>query len=110
MATAVEQFRMFASAAERLLPRLRPCVPVPDFIAFARTATPFAVENVSRALPRLAHRAALVSRWVTDHDLLDVAGLAYAENPYIELLAWALRRDTEPASAVARQRAWIAAL
>jgi hypothetical protein len=108
MTTAVEQFSRFVATAARLLPR-EP-VPLADFIAFGGKATPLAIANVTRALPILTERAALVARWATDHDLLDVAGLAYAENPYIELLAWALRRETHPPSALARQREWIAGL
>jgi hypothetical protein len=109
MATTVEQFRNFATAAKRL-PQLQVRVPVSEFASFANRATPLAIENVSKMLPTLAKRASLITRWMTDHDLLDVAGLAYAENPYIELLAWALRRETHPPSALVRQEAWIAAL
>lgn len=108
MRTVIEQFRHFVSTAARLLPRRQ--VPVSEFVAFASKATPLAVANVTKALPKLKEQAALASRWMTDHDLLDVAGLAYAENPYIELLAWALRQETHSASAVARQRGFILAL
>lgn len=108
MTSAVEQFRNFIANAARLLPRRE--LPISAFMTFTKHATPLAVATVTKLLPLLARRASLARRWVADHDLLDVAGLAYAENPYIELLAWALRRDTHPASAVARQRAWIATL
>lgn len=108
MKSVVDQFRWFAVNAKRLLP----CklTPVAQFAAFTRMAAPLAVANIGEFLPLLAERATLASRWTTDHDLLQVAGLAYAENPYIELLAWALRPDTHPASALARQHTWIASL
>jgi hypothetical protein len=61
-------------------------------------------------MPRLAERAALAGRWIVRHDLLSVAGSRLVENSYTELMEWALRPATHPASAERRQRSWLRAV
>ena len=71
---------------------------------------PLLVPEIKSLLPRLADRAALADRWFIRHDLLSVAGNRLVEDSYTELMEWALRPATHPASAQRRQRAWLTAI
>lgn len=81
-----------------------------SFKQFVAAATPLLLPRLKSSLPLLAERAKLLSRWLTPYDVLSVAGLAGAENPYTQLTAWLLDPRTHRPSAAARQRAWLCVL
>lgn len=104
--TAVE-FLDFIRHAERLVGSQAKSAPTAEFQRFITQAVPLVVANIKGHLPDLARRAALAARWLVRNDLLAVAGFGFVEDAYTELMAWALHPDTDPASAVDRQRAWL---
>ena len=83
---------------------------VAAFRQFVHEAMPLVLTDVRRLLPEIVARATLAERWLTNDDLLAVAGLRFVEDAYTELMAWALRPSTHSASAVARQAGWLATL
>ena len=103
-------FGHFISDATPIYERLISPPPTREFQLFVDDALPLVVAGLKKDLPALADRARLAVRWLVPDDLLAVAGLSYVENSYTELMAWALRPDTHPASALRRQRAWLESL
>ena len=105
--TIIGQFRQFIELSEALLPTLRPPTPESDFLRFIHEATPLILEPIRGSLKEVGSKVALMRRWLVSHDVLRIAGFNYAEDPYTELMAWALHPDTHPESAFLRQRAWL---
>lgn len=106
----VDAFLVFVHEAERLTTTPAPLPPVAEFRQFVTAAMPLIVPEIKSLLPRLADRAALADRWLVRHDLLSIAGSRLVENSYTELMEWALRPATHPASAQRRQQAWLKAV
>jgi len=115
MATDTQQtttrFLTFVRRSQEVLARGEgPQAPEKAFEQFITAAMPLVLPRLKSSLPLLVKRAELVHRWLTPHDILAVAGLAYAENPYIELVAWLLDPQTDPLSAMRRQEVWLRVL
>lgn len=98
----------FAAFVARAAPLRSATAAAPDVAAF-RHWTKAAGRTLRLPLQadsaRLVKFAALAAAWRSDHDLLAVAGFQFAEDPYTELIRWALHPDTHPPSALARQAA-----
>jgi hypothetical protein len=105
--STIDQFRHFIQLSEALASMLHPAPPVSGFWQFIQESTSLIIKPVRASLEALGSRLALMRRWLVSHDLLRIAGFTYAEDPYTELMAWALRPDTHPESAVQRQLAWL---
>lgn len=103
----INQFRQFIGLSEALLPTLRPPASESEFVQFIREATPLILEPIRASLEAVASKLTLMRRWLVSQDLLRIAGFSYAEDPYTELMAWALHPNTHPESALLRQRAWL---
>jgi len=102
-----DEFLTFVRLAEPMT-QTRPSVPpAAEFQQFIEEAKPFLIGAVYSSLRGLAPRLALIRRWLITHDLLSIAGFAYDEDPYTELIAWALDPATHLESAIQRQRAWL---
>jgi PD-(D/E)XK nuclease superfamily protein len=110
LATGTKRFREFVARSEALLGTAGTQDPSTAFRVFIQRAAPLLVEPISNALENLRPRVAMLRPWITPHDLLAVAGLAYAEDPYTELIAWALAPSTHRPSAERRQRSWLESL
>jgi hypothetical protein len=108
--TMLQAFSQFISDATPIYEHLTAPPPTKEFQAFVDEALPMVVAGLKKDLPALMERARLAVRWLVPDDLLAVAGLSYVENSYTELMAWALRPDTHPASALRRQQAWLESL
>ncbi len=106
----VLQFQEFIEKARRLEPKPPPEVHLNEFKRFADASIPMAVASIKQSLPAITERVRLASKWLTDHDLLKLAGFRYVENSYTKLMAWALAETTHPPSALRRQRAWMISL
>lgn len=100
------QFRDFIAAATTITSGSS----VEGFQTFVREAMPLLFADIRNLLPEIAERATLTTRWLTNADLLAVAGFRFVEDAYTELMAWALRPATHPASGVERQAAWLKVL
>lgn len=104
---AIGQFRQFIQLAVDLLPAIQPAFPSSDFARYIHQSAPLLATPIRNAVELLRPRLALIQRWLLSHDLLRIGGFTYAEDPYTELIAWALHPDTHPASAISRQAAWL---
>lgn len=100
-------FLEFVRQAEQLTAAPPSPVPTDPFRQFVALAVPLVVADIRGHLPAIARRAALAAHWLVRDDLLAVAGFGFVEDAYTELMAWALHPDTDPASAVDRQQAWL---
>ena len=109
-ANLIQAFRQFIADATPIYERLTAPPPTQEFQAFVDEALPLVVAGLKQDMPALTERARLAKGWFVADDLLTVAGLSYVENAYTELMAWALRPDTHPASALRRQQAWLDSL
>lgn len=105
--STINQFRQFIQLSEALLPTLHPVTPESDFLRFIQNSIPLILGPIRASLEAIRSEVALIRRWLVPHDLLRIAGFSYAEDPYTELIAWALHPDTHPESASLRQRAWL---
>src|SRR5262249_42230500 len=85
---------------------------VSRFRAFVDAATPLLVRDVPKRLAAVRPALQPLAAWLLPpgHDLLDIARGTYGEDANTDLIAWALRPATHPATAVQRQRAWLSAL
>jgi hypothetical protein len=103
------QFCTFVMLAVPLMPASPgpSAPPVEQFREFVERATPLIIGPVRETLEGITPRLARLQRWWAFQDLLSVAGFDMDEDPYTELLAWALAPQTHPDSAVARQSAWL---
>lgn len=104
----LDRFRAFIARAGPLAAKPHAEAPIHQFHAFLAAAVPLVLRPLERHIPRLRRFADDAHRWHHPHDLLDIAGFACLENPYTELLAWALRPAVHPASALDRQAALLA--
>ena len=84
--------------------------PVDSFERFVEQARPLVVGNMVEAIEDGRPRLEQVWPWLLDHDLLTVAGAAFVEDAYTELVAWALYPPGETEIALACQRAWLSEL
>jgi len=101
----VADARIFVGGLERGPPRL--ATPVSEFSSFIEAAKPLVAGPLRSAVAALGPRIAALSPWLTEHDLLAVAGRTYDEDAYTELLAWAIAPETHPPTALRRQVAWL---
>jgi hypothetical protein len=107
---AMDRFGEFVARSKALVATAGMDDTTVAFRRFVERAHPLLVEPMSEKLTTLRSRVSLLRPWITSWDLLAVAGLDYAEDPYTELVAWALHPDTRPPSAERRQRAWLDSL
>lgn len=105
--TATGKFLEFIDAARPLSVHLNRPSPTIAFEQFIVRARPLLVARVKGLISAIRERAALAARWLVRDDLLSIAGFGSAEDPYTELMAWALRPSTHPDSAWLRQHAWL---
>jgi hypothetical protein len=103
----IEEFLAFIERAKGLLPECEPVAPLEAFRSFLEASIPIILGRVRSSLPILTRRIRLLKRWLVPHDLLRIAGFSYAEDPYTELIAWALHPETHSESAIHRQKAWL---
>jgi hypothetical protein len=108
----IEEFATFASRAAAIVqhPALGTTTISRTFQQFVDGAMPLIFSDIKRLLPQIVQRANLIEPWLVRDDLLAVAGCRFVEDAYTELMAWALKPATHPASAGQRQSAWLAAL
>lgn len=104
---AIDQFRRFIELSRTLIATVHVDSPVSSFQQFLQESTPLLIDPIRTSLEKLGGRLALMQRWLVAHDLLRIAGFTYAEDPYTELIAWAIHPNTHPDSAMQRQRAWL---
>lgn len=103
----VEAFRRFVERARALRPPEE--LPVAQFREFVARATPLATAHVRGSIERLAEIAPPILHWLLEpeQDVLAVAGYAWVETAYTNLVAWALYPPGRPDVALACQRAWV---
>lgn len=100
-------FREFAVAASLLVEAESKQLPFAEFSRFVAVATPIVLGDTRRLLTTLAQKMTVLRDWMTEHDLIQVAGVTGAENAYTELLTWLIRAATHPPTALKRQRAFV---
>ena len=90
----------------------QPEPPEAEFRRFLEAARPLLRESISDRLKVLQDAMRCLSPWLLDKkfDLLRVAQLTWAEDPYTELVAWAIDPATHPEIGAACQRAWLLSL
>ena len=83
-----------------------------QFLAWIREARPLLAQKLRVSLAACRGRFKPFSEWLTPDspDLLTVAGLSGFEDPYTELLAWALNPPGGPVLALRMQKAWLTCL
>ncbi|MBK8205304.1 MAG: hypothetical protein IPK87_00795 [Planctomycetes bacterium] len=94
----IATFSRFVHRAEGMLRSGSMEPPVASFQAFIEQVTPLAIGEVRKQFERLRSMANQLATWWTEHDLVSVLGVRHAEDPYSELLAWMIRRETHPPS------------
>ena len=102
----VDTFRRFVAAGADLAASVRH-PPLAEFREFLQQAEPLVVGRIQSRLPSINEQVTTISTWLTPHDLLAVSGRSYLEDPYTELMAWALAPETHAASALVRQQSWL---
>lgn len=112
-AETIAQFNAFIKSARNLLPSCKTNTDaIPEFSSFIEKAKPIVVQSIREILQ--AHRDLLktITRWLVPEssDILAVAGLSGAEDPYTKLIAWMLWPEGRPDLALCLQKAWIEAL
>lgn len=119
MTADLAAFEQFARDAAALLAAKQAAPPVPsldvlaaNLSAFRNAALPVIVRDAERYVRWVAPRCACLFgvRQKKPVDLLEVAGLAFDENAYTELIAWALDPGTHAGAAERLQRAWLRAV
>lgn len=98
----VAKFSRFVREAEGMLRSGAMEPPVASFQAFIEQVTPLAIGEVRKQFEQLRSLANQLATWWTEHDLVSVLGVRHAEDPYSELLAWMIRRETHPPTFEAR--------
>jgi hypothetical protein len=107
----VDAFRGFIEHARPLVEAPKtPAFDLHGFRAFTEQSVPLITAGVQAKATAVKARLDLLRPWLLTHDILSVAMLTWAEDPYTELLAWALHPDTDPGSGFARQQAWLTSL
>ena len=108
----VHQFRNFVDRAEALAQPRIDSFSVGRFRALIQTATPLVLEPARELLARVAAQLNVLSDFLipSQFDLLYVAGFEYAEDPYTELMRWAMDPQFHPSLALDCQRSWLHSL
>lgn len=108
----VRQFRKFCEDAARLLPVARPSAPVAEFQQFIGAAGPILAQSLGVRLDYALSTLSALKPWLLDdqHDLLHLAQITRAEDPYTELLAWAINPATDLAVGAECQKNWLLSL
>jgi hypothetical protein len=107
------QFEVFVARSIECLRTSRLSATMPDpsaaFEEFVESAWPLVATEVRRRCSRSAGALASVVPWLLPDgwDLLRIAGFAFVEDAYTELLAWTLNPETHPPTALRRQNAWL---
>jgi hypothetical protein len=111
--TTAEQFRAFAESAQSLvMGEDERKIAVEQEVAaafrrFAAAAVHILLANIQSRASELRRISRIVHRWRLEHDFIAAIGATHVENSYTRIVAWALKHDTHPATAVLRQRAWL---
>jgi len=109
----INEFRRFIEKAKTLAPTMEsngpPALPINDFCSFVEKSKPLVVGPVREKLEELRVFLQPIKPWILpyDLDLLRITQLTYMEDPYTELIAWAIDPNTHPDSGLARQQAWL---
>lgn len=108
----LERFRAFCEQAVPALERSKPKPPIEEFRQFVESAQPKLFESVSSKLHVIRDALQNLKPWLLHdrHDLLAVAQVTLSENPYTELVAWAIDPATNLEVATACQKAWLSTL
>lgn len=108
----IDQFKTFCEVAGPALERSVPKPPLDEFRSFVESARPLLLKSVHDRLDVIQEALRSLEPWLLEdrHDLLRVAQLTSAEDPYTELLAWAIDPNTDPSIGAACQRGWLASL
>jgi hypothetical protein len=80
---------------------------VAAFQSLLERATGLALRAVADRSAEIREIATLEAAWAVRHDLLAEAGLSFVEDAYTNLLAWTLKPETHPESALRRQTAFL---
>ncbi len=106
------KFRQFCEQAKPAVERSKPKPPIKQFCQFIESAKPKLFESVAGKLHIIRDALANLKPWLLDdrHDLLAVAQVTLAENPYTDLVAWAIDPHINPVLATECQRAWLRSL
>lgn len=86
--------------------------PVAVFLRVVQEAKPLIVQRLQESLMAKRHELARLNEWLLPHatDLLSVAGVAGLEDPYTELMAWAMNPPGHPDLALRCQKSWLLSL
>ena len=106
----VEGFRAFLDTARDAVPELVMEAQLVRFDEFLEQSRAVLAAPLHAKAASIADFVRLASSWATRHDLLRTARRRYDEDAYTELIAWALHPETDPKSALARQRGWLESL
>ena len=108
----VDRFKAFCEAAGPALECSQPKPPIQEFRSFVEAARPLLLETIRDQLGVIQEALQCLRPWLLEDrfDLLRVARLTGAEDPYTELLAWAIDPATDSAIGAACQRDWLASL
>lgn len=104
----VEDFEEFLEKARRIFDAAETSN-IRSFELFVEKSSKLVVDPVRKDLIRVKPRLASLKNFLlpTKLDLLRVAGLTYAEDPYTELIAWVMDPDVNPNAALEIQRSWL---
>ena len=108
----LDMFEAFCEQAKPALEQAKPKPPADGFRRFLKAAEPLLLDSVSARLPAIQEALRDLKPWLLDEllDILDVARVTASEDPYTELIAWAISPSVNSELAVACQRAWLGAL
>jgi len=111
-AALFDRFRRFVSDSQQLLRKRLATPPLVQFRQFVGAAKPLLLQELPEQLVLLGSRLRPLADWLlpVELDLLRIARLTFAEDAYTELLAWSLAPETDPKSALQRQRQWLRSL
>jgi len=85
---------------------------IQQFLKLIQTVKPLIVRQMRESLTTCRDQVEQLAEWLTPHspDLLSIAGLSGLEDPYTELLAWALNPPNDSALALRCQKVWLKSL
>ena len=108
----IDQFKAFCESAGPALERSLPKPPLDEFRSFVDSARQLLLKSVHDQLHVIQEALRCLEPWLLEdrHDLLRVAQLTLAEDPYTELLAWAIDPKTHDEIGNACQRGWLKSL
>lgn len=117
-ASSLQEFRQFIASAEAIMSQRHAAsfaspVSTQDtkrFLDFVADSERLLINQFHDRLPLIRGSLRILVPWITRHDLLAIANLSLVEDSYTELLAWMIREETHPATAIVRQQAVIDAM